>query len=104
MRSPGASCVGDFSGPPAMFPDLKTLLVELNTPVDSVFAGLAEGVEPRTAAGAIAINPQKGSYLNLTETTRITLRAGTLTVLAEDIRPVPSKPVPIASHSGLPEL
>jgi len=60
-------------------------------------------VEMRTTDGAIAINPQDESYLNLTRTTEITLRVGTeflrfmlknaaaslregrLTVLAEEI-------------------
>jgi F0F1-type ATP synthase epsilon subunit len=97
---------------------LKTLIVELNTPKGSVFSGLAAGVELRTTDGVIAINPQEESYLNLTQTTQITLRVGTefldfvlknaaaslregmLTVLAEDIQRTPSEPVPITSRDG----
>jgi F0F1-type ATP synthase epsilon subunit len=101
-----------------MFRDLKNLMVELNTPEGSVFSGQAEGVELRTTDGVITINPRKESYLNLTQTTRITLRVGTefldfvlknaaaslrddrLTVLAEDIRPMTAEPVAIASRNG----
>lgn len=88
-----------------MFRKLKSVMVEMNTPKGSVFSGQASGVELRTTHGAIAINPQD-SYLNLTETTQITLRVGTefltfalenaaaslrdgrLTVLAETIEQV----------------
>ena len=101
-----------------MFRNLKTLMVELNTPEGSVFSGLAAGVELRTTNGVIAINPQEESYLNLTQTTHITLRVGTefldfvlknaaaslrddmLTVLAEDIQRIPLEPVPITSRNG----
>ena len=87
-----------------MFRKLKSVMVEMNTPKGSVFSGPADGVELRTTDGAIAINPQDESYLNLTQTTQITLRVGTefltfvlknaaaslregrLTVLAETIR------------------
>ena len=87
-----------------MFRKLKSVVVEMNTPKGSVFSGPADGVELRTTDGAIAINPQDESYLNLTQTTQITLRVGTefltyvlknaaaslregrLTVLAETIR------------------
>lgn len=90
-----------------MFRNLTTLMVELNTPKGSVFSAQAEGVELRTTDGVIAINPQEESYLNLTHTTRITLRVGTeffsfvlknaaaslhdgrLTVLAEEIELIP---------------
>jgi len=89
-----------------MFRKLKSLMIELNTANGSVFSGQADGVELRTTDGAIAINPQDESYLNLTETTQITLRVGAefltfalenaaaslregrLTVLAETIRQV----------------
>ena len=89
-----------------MFHKLKTVMVEMNTPKGSVFSGQAGGVDLRTTDGVIAINPQDESYLNLTETTQITLRVGTefltfalenaaaslrdgrLTVLAEKIRKV----------------
>jgi len=87
-----------------MFRKLKSVMVEMNTPKGSVFSGPTDGVELRTTDGAIAINPQDESYLNLTQTTQITLRVGTefltyvlknaaaslregrLTVLAETIR------------------
>lgn len=89
-----------------MFRKLTSVMVELNTPKGSVFSGQAGGVELRTTNGVIAINPQDESYLNLTETTQVTLRIGTdfltfalvnsaaslregrLTVLAETIRQV----------------
>ena len=54
----------------------RWLLVDLNTPRGSVFSGHADGVELRTD-GVIAIQPDEESYLNLTETTQITLRVGT---------------------------
>ena len=74
----------------------------------------------RTTDGVIAINPQEESYLNLTQTTQITLRVGTeflsfvltnaaaslrdglLTVLAEEVRPMPAAPVSAASRNGGP--
>jgi len=89
-----------------MFRQLKEVMVELTTAKGSVFSGQADGVELRTTDGVIAITPQDESYLNLTETTQITLRVGTefltfalvnaaaslregrLTVLAEKIRQV----------------
>jgi len=85
-------------------------MVELTTPKGSVFSGQAGGVEMRTTDGAIAINPQDESYLNLTEPTQITLRVGAefltfalenaaaslregrLTVLVETIRQVEPAP------------
>lgn len=93
-----------------MFRELKCVTVEFNTPHGRVFSGHADGVELRTTDGVIAINPQEESYLNLTETTQITLRVGTefltfalenaaaslrdgrLTVLAETICRVESAP------------
>ncbi len=101
-----------------MFRKLTTVMVELNTPKGSVFSGRAGGVELRTTDGVIAINPQEESYLNLTQTTQITLRVGTeflsfvlknaaaslrdgcLTVLAEEIEPVPAATVSSASRNG----
>ena len=101
-----------------MFRDLKTLMVELNTPKGSVFSGRAGGVELRTTDGVIAISPQEESYLNLTETTQITLRVGAgflsfvlknaavslrsglLTVLAEEIQPMPAEPVLTIPRNG----
>ena len=89
-----------------MSPNLPSVLVELNTPRGSVFSGQAGGVELRTTDGVIAINPQEESYLNLTQTTQITLRVdtefisfvlknaaaslrdGLLTVLAEEVQPM----------------
>ena len=89
-----------------MFRKLKNVVVELNTSRGTVFSGRASGVELRTTDGVIAINPRAESYLNLTQTTKITLRCGAqfhsfalrnataglrdgkLTVLAETIRPV----------------
>ncbi len=86
-----------------MFRKLKTFMVELNTPKGSVFSGQAGSVELRTTNGVIAINAREESYLNLTQTTQITVRVGTeflsfvlknaaaslrdgrLTVLAEEI-------------------
>ena len=53
------------------------MLVELNTPQGSIFSGHADGVELRTTDGVIAIRPDEESYLNLTQTTQITLRVGT---------------------------
>ena len=101
--------------PSPMFRNLKTVSVELSTPKGSVFSGHAGAVELRTTDGVIAINPQEESYLNLTETTQITLRVGTeflsfvlknaaaslrdgrLTVLAKEVRPMPGAPVSAAS-------
>ena len=89
-----------------MFRKLKNVMVELSTPKGSVFSGQAGGVELRTTDGVIAINPREESYLNLTQTTQITLRVGTaflsfvlknaaaslrdgqLTVIAEEICPI----------------
>jgi F0F1-type ATP synthase epsilon subunit len=89
-----------------MFRKLKNVLVELRTPRGSVFSGSAAGVELRTTDGVIAINPRDESYLNLTETTQITirletefltfvlknaaasLREGQLIVIAEEICPL----------------
>ena len=71
----------------------------------------------RTTDGTIAVNPGEESYLNLTGTTEITLRVGTefltfvlknaaaslrggcLTVLAEEVQPVPTAPVSAASQN-----
>ena len=101
-----------------MFRNLTTVMVELNTPKGSVFSGQAGGVELRTANGVIAISPQEESYLNLTQTTQITLRIdsefpsfvlknaaaslrdGRLTVLAEDIQPMTAEPVSAAPQNG----
>ncbi len=101
-----------------MFRTLKSVMVELNTPKGSVFSGLAGGVELRTTDGVIAINPQDESYLNLTETTQITLRVGTefltfalknaaaslregrLTVLAEEASAVSAPRVFTPSRNG----
>lgn len=55
----------------------NAMIVELNTPAGSVFSAHADGVELRTTDGVIAIRPGEESYLNLTETTQITLRVGT---------------------------
>lgn len=97
-----------------MFRKLKNVMVELSTPKGSVFSGLAGGVELRTTDGVIAINPREESYLNLTQTTLITLRVGTeflsfalknaaaslrdgrLTVLAEEAVPVADSPASAA--------
>ena len=94
------------------------MLVELNTPQGSTFSGQADGVELRTTDGVIAINPQEESYLNLTQTTQITLRVGTeflsfvlknaaaslrdgqLTVLAEEAEPTSAASVSAASRNG----
>ena len=72
----------------------------------------------RTMDGAITINPREESYLNLTQTTEITLRVGTeflsfvlknaaaslrdgrLTVLAEEVERMPAAPLPAASRNG----
>ena len=80
------------------------MLVELNTSQGGIFSGHADGVELRTTDGVIAIRPDEESYLNLTQTTQVTLRVGTeflifalenaaaslrdgrLTVIAERIR------------------
>ena len=95
-----------------MFRKLKTVMIELNTPKRRVFSGRAESVELRTTDGVIAINPREESYLSLTQTTQITLRvgkkflnfslknaaaslrAGQLTVLAEEAVPMADAPVP----------
>ncbi|HZJ17109.1 MAG TPA: hypothetical protein VFD27_18795 [Chthoniobacteraceae bacterium] len=61
-----------------MFRKLKNVMVELSTPKGSVFSGQAGGVEMRTTDGVITINPREESYLNLTQTTEITLRACSL--------------------------
>ena len=101
-----------------MFRNLTTVMVELNTAKGSVFSGEAGAVELRTTDGVIAINPQEESYLNLTQTTQITLRIGTeflgfvlenaaaslrdgrLTVLAENIQPMPAEPVSTTPRNG----
>ena len=101
-----------------MFRKLKNVMVELSTPKGSVFSGQAGSVELRTTDGVIAINPQEESYLNLTQTTQITLRVGTeflsfvlknaaaslrdgcLTVLAEEAEPMSAASVSSASRNG----
>ena len=101
-----------------MFRKLKSVMVELSTPKGSVFSGQTGGVELLTTDGVIAINPQEESYLNLTQTTKITLRVdteffsfslknaaaslrdGCLTVLAEEVERVPAAPVAAASRNG----
>jgi len=95
-----------------MLSKLKTVMIELSTPKSRVFSGRAESVELRTTDGVIAINPREESYLSLTQTTQITLRvgkkflnfslknaaaslrAGQLTVLAEEAVPIADAPVP----------
>jgi F0F1-type ATP synthase epsilon subunit len=86
------------------------MLVDLNTPGGSVFSGHADGVELRTTDGVIAIQSgAEKSYINLTETTEITLRIngdfrafalknaaaslrdGRLTLIAEEVQPLPAK-------------
>ncbi len=101
-----------------MFRNFATVTVELNTATGTVFSGEAGAVELRTTDGVIAINPQAESYLNLTRTTQITLRIGTeflgfvlenaaaslrdgqLTVLAENIQPIPAELVPTTPRNG----
>ena len=101
-----------------MFSKFKNVWVELNTPRGSVFSGQAGGVELLTTDGVIAINPREESYLNLTHITQITLRVGTqflsfvlknaaaslrdgqLTVLAEEVEPMPASSVSAASRNG----
>ena len=101
-----------------MFRNLKTVMVALNTPRGSVFSGPADAVEMRTTDGVIAIDPREESYLNLTQTTQITLRVGTeflgfvlknaaaslrdgrLAVLAEEIHPISTAQASGASHNG----
>lgn len=91
-----------------MFRKLKSVMVELSTLKGSVFSGQAGSVELLTTDGVIAITPREESYLNLTQTTQITLRVGTeflsfvlknaaaslrdgrLIVLAEEVQPIPS--------------
>lgn len=101
-----------------MFRKLKSVRVELHTPQGSVFSGQAGGVELRTTDSVIAINPREASYLNLTQTTQIMLRVGPallsfvlknaaaslrdgrLSVLAEEVRPMPAAADPAASRNG----
>jgi len=79
------------------------MTVDLNTPKGCIFSGHADDAELRATDGVITVQLAKQSYLNLTETTQITLRVGTefstyvlknaaaslrdgrLTVLAEEI-------------------
>ena len=99
--------LGGSSGPP-MFPNSKTVMVELTTAKGIAFSAEADGVELRTTDGVIAINPLEESYLHLTHTTHITLRVATefrtfelenaaaslrdgrLTVIAEEIHEIES--------------
>lgn len=101
-----------------MFRKIKTVMVELSTSRGSVFSGHSGAVELRTTDGAITINPCQESYLNLTHTTEITLRVGTeflsfvlknaaaslrdgqITVIAEEIEPVPAASVSAATRNG----
>ena len=101
-----------------MFRKLKNVMVELNTPKGRVFCAQAEAVELQTTNGVISINPREESYLNLTQTTQITLRVGAefltfmlknaaaslrngrLTVLAEEAVPVADPPVSAAQAEG----
>ena len=98
-----------------MFRKIKNVSVELSTPKGSVFSGRAGAVELQTTDGVIAINPQEESYLNLTQTTQMTLRVGTeflsfvlknaaaslrdgqLIVLAEEVQPMSALPVSAVS-------
>ena len=87
------------------------MTVELNTPTGSVFSGHVDGVELRTTDGVIAIQPgEEKSYMNLTQTTQITVRVGAefhafdlknaaaslqgdrLTLVAEEVQPLPTSP------------
>lgn len=89
------------------------MLVDLNTSGGSVFSGHADGVELRTSDGVIAIQSgDENSYINLTQTTEITLRVGgdirtfalknaaaslregRLTLIAEEVQPLPTTGVP----------
>ena len=91
------------------------MFVDLNTPRGSIFSGHADGVELRTTDGVIAIqSEEEKSYMNLTQTTEITLRTGAefrsfalknaaaslrdgrLTLLAEEVRPLPVAPASTA--------
>ena len=120
MRNRPAQAAPGDSTAPFMFSKLKIVMVELSTPKGSVFSGQAGGVELLTTDGAIAINPQEESYLNLTQTTQMTLRVGTeflsfvlknaaaslrdgcLTVLAEEVQPMPAASVSAESRNGGP--
>lgn len=89
--------------------------VDLNTPGGTVFSGHADGVELRTTDGVIAIHSgEEKSYINLTQTTEITLRVGgdfhtfalknaaaslrdgRLTLVAEEVQPLPATQAPAA--------
>lgn len=91
------------------------MTVELNTPTGSIFSGHVDGVELRTTDGVIAIQPgEETSYMNLTQTTQITVRIGTkfhtfdlrnaaaslqgdcLTLVAEEVQPLPAAPATAA--------
>ena len=85
---------------------MKELTVELSTPSGRVFAGVTSSVDLRTEEGSVHITPGEDCYLNMIHATEITLqvedatlvfllenaaaslKAGSLTVLAESIRPV----------------
>ncbi len=87
-----------------MLQKFDDVVVELNTPLGSVFTGRVTTLELRTSDSVIAINPPNQAYLSLTHITQLTLRVGTefmsfrlknaagglnngrLTVLAEEIR------------------
>ena len=55
------------SGSP-MLSKSRTVMVELTTAKGTAFSAPVDGVELRTTAGVIAINPLEESYLNLTHT------------------------------------
>ncbi len=84
----------------------KNLTVELTTSSGAVFTGVSSSIELRTTDGVITITPLEETYLNMVNTTEITLqigmvskvfslknaaaslRSGHLTVLAEEIHEV----------------
>ena len=103
-----SSPLGWAAGKPQITHQMKDVMVELSTPSGRVFAGISKSIDLRTDDGSVHITPREDCYLSMIHATEITLqvenhalvfilenavaslKSGTLTVLAESIRPITS--------------
>jgi F0F1-type ATP synthase epsilon subunit len=90
---------------------MKDVTVELSTPSGRVFAATAASIDVRTEDGSVHITPRENCYLSMVHATEVTLqvgqetlvfvlenavaslKAGSLTVLAESIRQITPRAV-----------
>jgi F0F1-type ATP synthase epsilon subunit len=96
-----------------MHHEKKELTVELSTPGGRVFSGVAASVDLCTDGGNVYITPSEDCYLVMVHATQVTLqlgkkthsfalhnavaslRMGLLTILAEEIQPLPGELAPL---------